>query len=291
MKVAALQMVSGTSVAANLQRAESLLAQAAAQDARLAVLPEYFCLMGQSDTDKVRVREKPGSGPIQDFLADAARRHGLWIAGGTLPLESPDPNRVLNTTLVFNPAGELAARYDKMHLFAFQRGAERYAEADSITPGNQPVAFDCEGLRIGLTICYDLRFPELFRALSAPAAGPSQDGGSPLGGQRANASAEATRPCDLFLLPAAFTHTTGEKHWEVLLRARAIENLAYMVGCAQGGVHENGRRTWGHSMVIDPWGDVLAMQAEGDAVVTATIDRDRITRYRESLPALGHRIV
>ena len=267
MKIAALQMVSGTSVAANLQRAEGLLAQAAAQGVRLAVLPEYFCLMGRSDTDKVRLREKPGSGPIQDYLADAARRHGLWIVGGTLPLESPDPDRVLNTTLVFNPAGEQAARYDKMHLFAFQRGTERYAEADSITPGVQAVAFDCEGLRIGLTICYDLRFPELFRALSNPA------------------------PCDLYLLPAAFTHTTGEKHWEVLLRARAIENLAYVLGSAQGGVHENGRRTWGHSMIVDPWGEVLAMQAEGEAVVTATLDRDRIARHRESLPALRHRVV
>ena len=293
MKIAALQMVSGTSVAANLQRAEGLLAQAAAQGARLAVLPEYFCLMGQSDADKVRVREKPGSGPIQDFLADAARRHGLWVVGGTLPLESPDPNRVLNSTLVFNPAGELAARYDKMHLFAFQRGTERYAEADSITPGTQAVAFDCEGLRIGLAICYDLRFPELFRALSqpAPAAGPLQDGGSPLGGQRANASVAAIHPCDLFLLPAAFTHTTGEKHWEVLLRARAIENLAYVLGSAQGGMHENGRRTWGHSLIVDPWGEVLAMQAEGEAVVTATLDRDRIARHRESLPALRHRVV
>ena len=267
MKIAALQMVSGTSVAANLQRAQSLLEQAAAQGARLAVLPEYFCLMGQTDADKVRVRETPGSGPIQDFLASTARRLGLWVVGGTLPLESPDPNRVLNSTLVFNPAGELAARYDKMHLFAFQRGTERYAEADSITPGAQPVAFDCEGWRMGLTICYDLRFPELFRALSQPAA------------------------CDAYLLPAAFTHTTGEKHWEVLLRARAIENLAYVVGSAQGGVHQNGRRTWGHSMVIDPWGDVLAMQAEGEAVVTATLDRDRIARHRESLPALGHRVV
>ncbi|MBN8776062.1 carbon-nitrogen hydrolase family protein [Thiomonas arsenitoxydans] len=267
MKIAALQMVSGTSVAANLQRAQSLLEQAAAQGARLAVLPEYFCLMGQTDVDKVRVREKPGSGPIQDFLASTARRLGLWVVGGTLPLESPDPKRVLNSTLVFNPAGELAARYDKMHLFAFQRGTERYAEADSITPGAQPVAFDCEGWRMGLAICYDLRFPELFRALSEASA------------------------CDAYLLPAAFTHTTGEKHWEVLLRARAIENLAYVVGCAQGGVHQNGRRTWGHSMVIDPWGDVLAMQAEGEAVVTATLDRDRMARHRESLPALGHRVV
>ena len=258
-------MVSGTSVAANLHRAQSLLEQAAAQGVRLAVLPEYFCLMGQTDADKVRVREKPGSGPIQDFLASTARRLGLWVVGGTLPLESPDPNRVLNSTLVFNPAGELAARYDKMHLFAFQRGAERYAEADSITPGAQPVAFDCEGWRIGLTICYDLRFPELFRALSNPA------------------------PCDLYLLPAAFTHTTGEKHWEVLLRARAIENLAYVLGSAQGGVHENGRRTWGHSMIVDPWGEVLATLPEGEGVASAELDPARIAEVRAQLPALTHR--
>lgn len=272
MKIAALQMVSGTSVASNLQRAQSLLEQAASQGARLAVLPEYFCLMGQTDADKVRVREKPGSGPIQDFLASTARRLGLWIAGGTLPLQGPDPNRVLNTTLVFNPAGELAARYDKMHLFAFQSGAERYAEADSITPGSQPVAFDCEGWRVGLAICYDLRFPELFRALSRRPDG-------------------AIHPCDVFLLPAAFTHTTGEKHWEVLLRARAIENLAYVLGSAQGGTHENGRRTWGHSLIVDSWGEVLAMQAEGEAVVTATLERERIARHRQSLPALAHRVV
>ncbi len=200
-------------------------------------------------------------------MAGLAKELGIWLIGGTLPLESPDPHRVSNTTLVFNPAGEQVARYDKIHLFAFERGAERYAEADSITPGTQPVAFDCEGLRIGLAICYDLRFPELFRALSQPAA------------------------CDLFLLPAAFTHTTGEKHWEVLLRARAIENLAYLVGSAQGGVHENGRRTWGHSMIVDPWGEVLAMQAEGEAVVTATIDPQRIARHRASLPALQHRVL
>lgn len=272
MLIATIQMVSATRVDTNLAHADALLREAAQRGAKLAVLPEYFCLMGQTDADKVRVREKPGSGPIQEFLTDAARRHGLWVVGGTLPLECDDPNRVLNTTLVFDPAGRLAARYDKMHLFAFQRGAERYAEADSITPGAQPVAFDCEGLRIGLAICYDLRFPELFRALSRPADGPA-------------------RPCDVLLLPAAFTHTTGEKHWEVLLRARAIENLAYMVGSAQGGRHENGRRTWGHSMVIDPWGEVLAMQAEGEGVVVAPIDTARIAQHRESLPALDHRLL
>ena len=267
MQVAAIQMVSSTRVDGNLARADALLAEAARQGARLAVLPEYFCLMGASDADKVGVRERPGNGPIQGFLADAARRHGLWLAGGSLPLECSDPGRVLNTTLVFDPQGRQAARYDKMHLFAFQRGQERYAESESIMPGSDPVAFACEGLRVGLSICYDLRFPELYRALSNPA------------------------PCDAFLVPAAFTHTTGEKHWEVLLRARAIENLAYVIASAQGGRHENGRRTWGHSMIVDPWGEVLAMQAEGEGVVSANLDPARIAHHRTSLPALEHRLL
>ena len=267
MHIASIQMVSTTQVDANLKRADALLDEAARRGARLAVLPEYFCLMGAAEGDKVAVREQPGSGPIQQFLADAARRHGLWLAGGSMPLVCPDPGRVLNTTLVFNPQGQQVARYDKMHLFAFQRGAERYAEADSIAPGSQPAAFDCDGLRIGLSICYDLRFPELYRALSA------------------------THACDAFLVPAAFTHTTGEKHWEVLLRARAIENLAYVVASAQGGRHDNGRRTWGHSMIIDPWGEVLAMQAEGEGVVVAAIDPARLQEVRTSLPALQHRLM
>ncbi len=269
MRIASLQMVSTTRVDANLATADALLARAAQLGARLAVLPEYFCMMGASDADKVRIRETPGRGPIQDFLRDAARRHGLWIAGGTVPLACPDPQRVFNTTLVFDPQGQPVARYDKMHLFAFARGSERYAEADSITPGSAPVAFDCEGWRVGLSICYDLRFPELFRALSFP------------GG--------AEQPCDLFLLPAAFTYTTGQAHWEVLLRSRAIENLAYVAASAQGGAHENGRRTWGHSLIVDPWGEVLAMQAEGEAVVIADLDRERLARHRTALPALQHR--
>ncbi len=267
MHVAAIQMVSTTKVDTNLARADALLAEAARQGARLAVLPEYFCLMGASEADKVAAREPLGAGPIQAFLADCAQRYGLWLAGGSMPLACPDPQRVLNATLVFDPQGHRVARYDKMHLFAFQRGQERYAEADSITPGDAPVAFDCDGLRVGLSICYDLRFPELYRKLSTP------------------------DPCDAFLVPAAFTYTTGEKHWEVLLRARAIENLAYVVASAQGGRHENGRRTWGHSMIIDPWGEVLAMQAEGEGVVTAHLDPGRISDHRTSLPALMHRLV
>ena len=266
MQVAVIQMVSAPEVDVNLLRADALLAEAARRGAELAVLPEYFCLMGRAETDKIDARENSGSGPIQSFLADAALRHGLWLAGGSIPLATPAPDRVLNTTLVFDPRGQVRARYDKRHLFAFQRDEERYAEADTIVPGTDIAAFDLNGLRIGLSICYDLRFPEHYRTLSDP------------------------DPCDLFLVPAAFTYTTGEKHWELLLRARAVENLAYVAASAQGGRHPNGRRTWGHSMIIDPWGEVLAMQSEGEGVVVASVDRDRLATVRASLPALQHRL-
>lgn len=266
MQVAVIQMVSAPEVDVNLVRADALLAEAARRGAELAVLPEYFCLMGRAETDKIDVREESGRGPIQSFLADAARRHGLWLAGGSIPLAAQAADRVLNTTLVFDPRGQVRARYDKRHLFAFQRDEERYAEADTIASGTDIAAFDLNGLRIGLSICYDLRFPEHFRALSDP------------------------DPCDMFLVPAAFTYTTGEKHWELLLRARAVENLAYVAASAQGGRHPNGRRTWGHSMIIDPWGEVLAMQSEGEGVVIASIDRDRLATVRASLPALQHRL-
>ena len=265
LKTAAIQMVSSSRVDDNLARADALLAEAARRGAQLAVLPEYFCLMGHGDADKVALREAPGNGPIQQFAADAARRHGLWLAAGSLPLACPEPHRVYNSTLVFDPQGAQRARYDKRHLFAFARGAERYAEADSIAPGEASAAFDVGGFRIGLSICYDLRFPEHFRALSSPS------------------------PCDAFLVPAAFTYTTGEKHWELLLRARAVENLAYVVASAQGGRHDNGRRTWGHSMIVDPWGEVLAMQSTGEGVVCAELDAQCIAEHRASLPALAHR--
>lgn len=263
MRIAAIQMVSGTDVDANLARADALLAEAARRGAKLALLPEYFCRMPLPCS--ADLFEHDGAGPVQDFLADAARRHGLWIAGGSMPLVSPDPGRSYNATLVVDPQGARAARYDKRHLFAFSRGDERYDEAERIVPGDRLVAFDALGLRLGLSICYDLRFPEHFRALSHP------------------------RPCDAFLVPAAFTHTTGEKHWELLLRARAVENLAYVVASAQGGRHENGRRTWGHSMIVDPWGDVLTMQSSGEGVVCAEVDPRRIVEVRTSLPALEHR--
>ncbi len=271
MKIAALQMVSGLSLQANLDTALSLLQQAAASGAELAVLPEYFCLMGLADTDKLAFRENFGQGPIQDFLGQTARALGLWIVGGTLPLVADDEQHVLNTSLAFSPQGECVARYDKIHLFQFDNGRERYVESAVIQAGHQPVVFDAtarsgEVWRIGLSVCYDLRFPELYRTLSAQGA-------------------------DLLLVPSAFTHTTGQAHWETLLRARAIENLAYVLAPAQGGKHENGRRTWGHSMLIDPWGQVLSLQAEGAGVVLGELDRSQLERVRQQLPALTHRVL
>jgi deaminated glutathione amidase len=268
MKVAALQMVSGVSVQANLDSARALLEQAAREGAELAVLPEYFCIMGQRDSDKLAVREAFGDGPIQDFLAQSARDLNLWIGGGTLPLSGGDDARVRNAQLVFSPAGKCVARYDKIHLFKFDNGREQYDEARVIESGSVPAAFDLASSdghvwRVGLSVCYDLRFPELYRALRA----------------------------DVLLVPSAFTYVTGQAHWELLLRARAVENLAWVVAPAQGGTHENGRRTWGHSMVVDPWGAVLAQQESGPGVVTAQLDAARQARWREQLPALEHRVL
>ncbi len=268
MHVAALQMVSGQSVADNLATARRLLEQAAAKGATLAVLPEYFCLMGQHDGDKLAWAEPLGEGPIQAFLATAARELGVWVVGGTLPVATDDPHRVANSTLVFNPKGERVARYDKIHLFRFDNGRERYDEAAVLRAGTEPVAFELpvpgtdRTLRVGLSVCYDLRFPELYRRLGA----------------------------DLLLVPAAFTHTTGRAHWEVLLRARAIENQAFVLASAQGGTHANGRQTWGHSLVVDPWGEVLAVQDSGEGVVLAPLDVAELDAVRTRLPALRHRV-
>jgi nitrilase len=268
MKVAALQMVSAISVQANLDAAQALLAEAARAGAELAVLPEYFCLMGQRDGDKLAVRERPGEGAIQGFLAKAARELGLWVVGGTLPLVAGDEAHVRNTSLVFSPAGERVARYDKIHLFKFDNGRERYDESRVIEPGAQPVAFDLRDRsghtwRIGMSVCYDLRFPELYRALNA----------------------------DVLLVPSAFTYVTGQAHWELLLRARAIENRADVIAPAQGGTHENRRRTWGRSMVVDPWGAVLAQRDEGAGVVLADLQPEHLAQLRVQLPALEHRVL
>ena len=268
MKIAAVQMVSGTEVEANLEAARRLIATAAAQGAALVALPEYFCFMGRADGDKLAIAETPGRGPIQRMLSEAAREHGVWLVGGTLPMKSPDPQRVLNTCCVFAPDGSLAARYDKIHLFRFERDSggvrESYDEGRAILAGSAPTACDAAGLRVGFSVCYDLRFPELYRALMRP-------------------------PCDLLSVPSAFTYTTGQAHWELLLRARAIENQCYVIAPAQGGRHENGRRTWGHSMVVDPWGEVLAVRPEGEGVVLAELDPARIADVRAQLPALTHR--
>lgn len=263
--VSAIQMVSSASVADNLAQAAELIASAAKEDASLVVLPEYFCFMGHKDHEKLALQETPDSGPIQDFLARQAQLHGLWLVGGTLPLRSPEPNKIYNSCLVYNPDGELAARYDKIHLFSFTRGTEAYDESWVIQHGsNAAQVFTGPWGATGLSVCYDLRFPELYRAL----------------GQ-----------VNLMLVPSAFTYTTGQAHWEILLRARAIENQCYVLAPAQGGKHENGRRTWGHSVLIDPWGDIIDCLEQGVGVVTGTIDLQRIADVRLSLPALKHRIM
>ena len=264
MRIAALQTVSTPEVERNLEAAARLIAQAARDGAELAALPEYFCLMGRRDDDKLHIAEAPGAGPIQAFLSAQAKLHGLWLIGGTLPMRTADPARARNASCIYAPDGSLAARYDKMHLFRYDNGRESYDEARVLEAGDQAVAFQAGALRVGLSVCYDLRFPELYRQLCAP-------------------------PCDLLSVPAAFTHTTGRDHWELLLRARAVENQCYVIAPAQGGLHENGRRTWGHSMVIDPWGQVLAVLPEGEGVVLADVDAQRLAAVRQQLPALAHR--
>lgn len=271
MKIAAVQMVSTPDVARNLEAADRLLAQAAAAGAQLASLPEYFCMLGLRDTDKLAAAEDGGDlvhGRVQRFLSQAAQRHGLWLVGGTLPVRSPQPDRVLNRCCVFAPDASPVGHYDKVHLFAFDNGRESYDEGRALVAGSQPVAVQAGPLRVGLSVCYDLRFPELYRALMAQPGQP---------------------PCDLLCVPSAFTYTTGRAHWELLLRARAVENQCYVLAAAQGGTHENGRRTWGHSMVVDPWGEVLDVCEEGEGLALADLDLDRIQQVRTQLPALAHR--
>jgi len=255
-------MVSGPAVAANLATAGRLIAQAATAGAQFVVLPEYFPLIGATDGDRLAAREQAGAGPIQDFLAAAASRHGIWLVGGSMPMMAADPARLRNSTLVFDPAGRQVARYDKIHLFGFRQGNEHYDEAATIEAGDTPTAFETPFGRVGLGICYDLRFPELFRALGEP---------------------------ELIVLPAAFTETTGRAHWELLLRARAVENQCYVVASAQGGQHPNGRLTHGNSMIVDPWGEVLARVDKGEGVAIAELSAARLAEVRGNLPALQHR--
>ena len=267
-KIAAVQMISGPDVMPNLATAGRLIAEAAAAGAQLVALPEYFPLIGATDADRLAAREADGAGPIQDFLAAAAQKHGLWLVGGSIPLMANNPAKLRNSCLVFDARGIRVARYDKIHLFGFKKGDEAYDEAATIERGDQVVAFDSPFGRVGVAICYDLRFPELFRAM-----------------------AQLPNPIDLLVLPAAFTETTGRAHWEMLLRARAVENQCYVLAAAQGGQHPNGRMTHGNSMVIDPWGEVLARMDKGEGVVIAELNRQRLVDTRASLPALKHRIL
>lgn len=266
--VAAIQMTSGPDVAANLADAGVLLEEAAARDAQLAVLPENFAFLGRGDAQRRRVQERDGDGPIQAFLASTARRLGLWIVGGTLPLAGASDGRLAAASLVYDAAGERRARYDKIHLFDVQLPGrtESYRESEHFAPGREPVVLDTPVGRLGLSVCYDVRFPELFRALSA-------------------------RGAELFAVPAAFTAATGRAHWEVLLRARAIENLCAVIAPGQSGVHESGRETYGDSLIADHWGRVRARLAQGRGCVTADIDLEAERRDRQSFPALEHRVL
>ncbi|MEQ1815757.1 MAG: carbon-nitrogen hydrolase family protein [Nitrosomonas sp.] len=263
-RVAAIQMASGPSVSANLEEAARLIEDAASKKAELIVLPEYFCIMGMKDTDKLTVREQPGDGQIQRFLSDTAKRLGVWLVGGSVPLASPETDKVYNSCLVYADNGEQVARYDKIHLFGLQLGNEYYAEEKTIKAGSQVVTVDSPFGRIGLSICYDLRFPELFRMMNK---------------------------VDIILAPAAFTAITGKAHWEVLVRARAVENMAYVIAPGQGGYHVSGRETNGDSMIVDPWGVVMERLPRGSGAVVATIDPEYQTSLRANLPALDHRIL
>ena len=266
LKIASVQMVSTPDLEQNLNTASKLIKQATDEGAQLIVLPEYFCMMGLKDTDKVRIREPLRSGPIQDQLARIAQDNHIHLVAGTIPLEAKDSNKVLNTTLAFDSNGKQIGRYDKIHLFGFQTTTERYQESETIeagdTPGLLKVQINNQEWVFGLSICYDIRFPELYRAMGT---------------------------VDCHIIPAAFTYTTGKAHWEILLRARAIENQSYVISSAQGGIHLNQRRTWGHSMLIDPWGTVLADLPEGEGFITGVLSKEKLNEVRSQLPALAHR--
>ena len=264
--VAAIQMASGPNVKANLEEAGKLIKTAVQQDARLVVLPENFAIMGLTEADKVAIAEKPGEGQIQQFLAQQAEKHGIWIVGGTVPIESGVTGKIFAASLLYNDRGEMVARYDKIHLFdvLLVDSNESYNESETIEPGNDVVVVDTPFGKLGMAVCYDLRFPELFRAM-------------------------ADLGMEICVLPSAFTNLTGRAHWESLLRARAIENLCYMVAPDQGGYHKSGRETYGDSMIIDPWGVVLNRLPHGTGVVVSDIDLEKLRRTRQNFPALQHK--
>lgn len=265
-KCAAIQMASSPNIRSNLLTAERLIKEAVNAGAKLVALPENFALMGNHETDKLAAKEPDGQGPIQDFLADMARKHAIWVVGGTLPIAADDPGKVRASCLVFDDQGKRVARYDKVHLFDVNvpGTGEIYRESASIEAGDQPRVIDTPFGKLGIAVCYDLRFPEFFRIMNDLGA-------------------------ELMVVPSAFTAETGAAHWELLLRARAVENLCYVVAPNQGGFHSNGRRTFGHSMVIDPWGVVLDCYKTGGGFVMAEIDPERLTKVRANFPSLAHR--
>jgi deaminated glutathione amidase len=264
IRMAAIQMASGPAVEGNLAEADRLIETAAVQGASLVALPEHFAIMGMKDTDKVGVREKYGKGPIQEFLSAAAKRNRLWIIGGSIPIETGVPDKVRNTCLLYDDQGKCVARYDKIHLFGLDLAQERFNESKTIEPGDKVIVAETPFGRLGLSICYDLRFPELYRAM---------------------------KDVSIISIPSAFTQTTGRAHWEALIRARAIENQAYVIAPAQGGYHRNGRETHGDSMIVDPWGVVLDRLSRGSGVVIAGINPTYLASVRKSLPALTHRSI
>jgi len=263
-KVAAIQMVSSDQVKENLQKAASLIQNAVKAGAQLVVLPENFAFMRSiADVDRLKVTEKSGSGVIQDFMSEQAKQHRIWIVAGTIPLETG--TKVHSACLVFDDQGQVVAQYNKIHLFdATVSSNEQYTESDLITPGTDIVVLDTPVGRLGLSICYDLRFPELFRALLDQGA-------------------------EIIAVPSAFTETTGRAHWEVLLRARAIENLSYLIAAGQGGQHVTGRQTFGHSMIIDPWGKIIDSHPQGEGVVLGDIDLQYLHSTRHDFPSIKHR--
>jgi predicted amidohydrolase len=264
IKVAGIQMASSPSVASNLIEAERLIKMAVEAGAKLVVLPEYFAIMGIHDSDKVKVREDEGDGPIQRFLSKIAKKHKIWLIGGTVPLVSNSVKKVRNSCLVYNDKGKQMARYDKIHLFGLDLATEQYHEKKTIEAGNEVVVVDTPYGKIGLSACYDLRFPELYRAMGE---------------------------VDMIVIPSAFTETTGKAHWETLVRARAIENLCYVIAPAQGGYHLSGRETHGNSMIVDPWGVVLDHLPRGSGIVIASINTHYQASLRKSLPALKHKTI
>ncbi len=265
-KVAAIQMASGPNVSANLLEVKKIVTEAVGAGAELIVLPENFSFMGESDKDNLKFKEEPGDGPLQTFLSQLAANNGIWVVGGTIPLKADDPNRIRSACLVFNEKGEQVARYDKIHLFDVHllETDEKYSESSTIESGNETVVFDSPFGRIGLAICYDLRFPEQFRNLL-------DDG------------------MEIAIIPAAFTAHTGKAHWQPLIQTRAIENLSYVITSAQGGYHVSGRETYGHSMVVDPWGSIKDVIARGNGYAMGVIDLDLLNKTRRAFPALEHR--